>query len=275
MVIEYNIEKITKALNDFYGAIGIDIDLLKPDFSYAIGTPLQNNRYCKLIQGTREGNEQCKCSDRLLLNKCKETQKPQMHICHAGLIDVAFPIIYDSVIIGYIVFGRMRPDTHFKMIEKYVASLGIDCKEAEELYVDIPVFNDKKIESISNIATMFVKYILLEDLLTLKTNDSLQSAVAYIENNLESELSIKSISVHTNISKTALYEKFDKSYGCTINEFITKKRIEKAKTMLKNTDYPIDTVAAKTGFSSSSYFSKCFKKSVGISPLKYKKSAHN
>lgn len=275
MVIEYNSEKISKALGDFYGAIGIDIDLLKPDFSYAIDTPLQNNRYCKLIQGTKTGNEQCKHSDRLLLNKCRETMKPQMHICHAGLIDVAFPIIYEESIIGYIVFGRMRPDTDFKSIEKYVASLGIDCKEASNLYSEIPVFDDKKIESISNIATMFVKYILLEDLLTLKANDSLQSAVSFIESNLERELSVKTISKATNISKSALYDKFHKNYGCTLNEYINKKRIEKAKTLLKNTDYSVDDIAGKTGFSSASYFSKCFKKQVGLSPLKYKKSARD
>ncbi len=273
MVIEYNSEKITRALNDFYNAIGIDVDLLKPDFSYAIDTPLQNNRYCKLIQATKMGGEQCRCSDRLLLNKCKETLKPQMHICHAGLIDVAFPIIYENDIIGYIVFGRMRPDTHFKSIEKYVASLGIDCKKASNLYGDIAVFNDKKIESISNIATMFVKYILLEDLLTLKADDSLQSAVTFIENNLEGELSVKSISKSTNISKSALYDKFHKNYGCTLNEYINKKRIDKAKFLLKNTNYSIDDIAVKTGFSSASYFSKCFKKQMGISPLKFKKSA--
>ncbi len=273
MVIEYNSKKIANALDDFYNAIGIDVDLLKPDFSYAIDTPLQNNRYCKLIQATREGNEQCRCSDRLLLTKCKETLQPQMHICHAGLIDVAFPIIYEQNILGYIVFGRMRPDTNFKSIEKYVISLGIEGEKAKTLYGEIPVFNDKKIESISKIATMFVKYILIEDLLTLKANDSLQSAVTYIENNLGSELCIKSISKHTNISKTALYDKFNKTYGCTINEFITKKRIEKAKSLLKNTDYSIDDIAGKTGFSSASYFSKCFKKLTGISPLKYKKSA--
>lgn len=275
MFIEYNSEKISKALDDFYNALGIDIDLLKPDFSYALDTPLQNNKYCKLIQGTSSGNEQCKCSDRLLLTKCKETRKPQMHICHAGLIDVAFPIIYENNIIGYIVFGRMRPDTSFASVKKYVDSLGIACDKAEKLYVEIPVFDDKKIESISNIATMFVKYILLEDLLTLKANDSLKSAVTFIESNLDSELSIKMISKHTNISKTALYDKFDKSYGCTINDFITKKRIEKAKSLLKNTDYSIEDVAGKTGFSSASYFSKCFKKAVGISPLKYKKSARD
>lgn len=275
MVIEYNSEKISKALEDFYGAIGIDIDLLKPDFSYAIDTPLQNNRYCKLIQGTTAGNAQCKQSDKLLLTKCKETLKPQMHICHAGLIDVAFPIIYEGNILGYIVFGRMRPDTNFKSIEKYIASLGIECDKAKNLYSEIPVFNDKKIESISHIATMFVKYILLEDLLTLKTNDSLQSAVRFIENNLESELSIKSISKATNISKSALYDKFHKTYGCTINEYINKKRIEKAKSLLKNTDYSIDDIAGKTGFSSASYFSKCFKRQVGLSPLKYKKTARD
>ena len=154
MFIEYNSEKISKALDDFYNALGIDIDLLKPDFSYAIDTPLQNNKYCKLIQGTSSGNEQCKCSDRLLLTKCKETKKPQMHICHAGLIDVAFPIIYEDNIIGYIVFGRMRPDTNFASVKKYVASLGIACDDAEKLYVEIPVFDDKKIESISDLENL-------------------------------------------------------------------------------------------------------------------------
>jgi len=273
MVVNYDMKKINQVMQDFYNSTGINMVLLRDDFSY-VGNRnhWESNCYCKTIQNTKQGNNSCELSDLELLKKCKTTKKAQMHVCHAGLVDVALPIIYNDTIIGYIIFGQMKSEIKFNQIEEYITSLGIKKEEMLEFYNKIPKYDSDKIASISNIATMLVKYILLENLLRPYVDDRIQSAVSYIEKNLEKDLSIQKISKNVNISKSVLYKYFHNYFNCTISEYINKKRIEKIVEYLRKTNLSIEEISQKVGFSSMSYFGKIFRQQKNMSPLKYKKT---
>ena len=58
--------------------------------------------------------------------------------------------------------------------------------------------------------------------------------------------------------------------GCS--EYITLKRIEKAKHLLETTEKNIYTIAEESGFKDTNYFIRTFKKLEGITPNKYKQS---
>ena len=55
-----------------------------------------------------------------------------------------------------------------------------------------------------------------------------------------------------------------------INEYITKFRMDKAIILINNGHDSIRYVSEKVGFADSNYFSKCFKKQIGVSPSQYK-----
>ena len=271
MVVTYDAPKISRALHDFYSATGITIDLLKSDFTKVSDTKYEFNSYCKCIRDTKSGESACKNSEIVLLEKCRDTKETQFHICHAGLIDMVTPIIHDGEIIGYIIFGQMRAGDSFDKLEKYISSLGLDKKIMGDFYSKIPFYDTDRIESISNVASMLVKYLLLENMLRPNIDQNIQRAINYIEENLEEKLSIKSISRQVNVSKTVLYNKFHTFFGCTISEFINIKRIEKSIEYLSKTDLSMEEISMKVGFSSASYYSKIFKRIKGISPLKFRK----
>jgi len=272
VVISYDIEKINAALEDFYKATDINMNLLKADFSFVGGrSHRENNRYCEAIQHTTKGKKECKFSDIRLLEKCRETKKPQMHICPAGLIDAAAPIFYNDVIIGYIIFGEMKANTPFSAFEKYISDLGLDAQKMEKYYNDIAAFNSEKIQSVSNIAGMLAKHLLLENMLKPDFDENMQKAVAFINENLCEDLSIRNISKNINVSKSVLYKRFHACFNCTVSEYINTRRVEKSIELLTRTDLSIEEISQKVGFASASYFSKIFKKEKGVSPLNYKK----
>ena len=273
MIINYEIEKLTNTLYDFYNATGITIDLLKSDFTQVCHPTYEYTNYCKCIRNTATGKKACKKSDMILLEKCKQSKKAEMHICHAGLVDVAVPILYDDEIIGYLIFGQMKTDTDFSKLKNYIEKLGINANDMEGHYNLISLYDSDKIQSLSNITTMLIKYILLEKMLKPDINESMQKAVNYINDNLSEKLSIKSISQNINVSKSALYNKFHEYFNCTISEYINALRVEKSKELLSETEYSIEDISQKCGFASASYFSKTFKRLTGMSPLKYKKGA--
>ena len=100
---------------------------------------------------------------------------------------------------------------------------------------------------------------------------SMQAAIEHINANLSASLSVEEIAKNSNISKNTLYRGFKKEFGMTVRDYITQKRMETAEKLLKNTDLSIEEIADKVGFSTSAYFGSVFKKSKGISPLKFRK----
>ena len=74
------------------------------------------------------------------------------------------------------------------------------------------------------------------------------------------------------VSRASLFNKMKAITGAGAKEYITKIRIEKAKTLLEATNLTLIEVSEKTGFSSQSYFSTAFKNATGMTPSQYKKN---
>ena len=81
-----------------------------------------------------------------------------------------------------------------------------------------------------------------------------------------------------NISKLLKYDYsylsnlFSKSEGITIEKYIIKQKIEKAKELIKYNELSLSEIAYQLGYSSSQYFTNQFKKITKLTPSAYKKS---
>ena len=87
-----------------------------------------------------------------------------------------------------------------------------------------------------------------------------------LENISAPELSVEMISEKMGMSRTQLYRKVKALTGSTPVEIIRITRLKKAERMLATTDKTISEVAYDVGFSSQSYFTKCFKEYFGRTP---------
>ena len=67
---------------------------------------------------------------------------------------------------------------------------------------------------------------------------------------------------------------FKRELGITVNAYLTKVRVEHSKELLK-TEEAIADIARLCGFSDQSYFTKVFRQSEGVTPLKYRKNSQN
>ncbi len=87
----------------------------------------------------------------------------------------------------------------------------------------------------------------------------------------DEQLSINSIANSLHVSTSYLSRIFKKKTGMTCVEYITRKRIEKAKWLLINTDIKQHQIAQEIGYSNVYYFSIHFKKVTGETPGQYRK----
>ncbi len=271
MIINYDVTKLNQVLSDFYNATGISIQLLKEDFS-SFGLKVMHNDFCAVIHASEQGRNACSECDKVLLERCKESKSAQMHVCHAGLIDIAVPIIYEDQTIGYIILGQMKKGNDFSRILKNVSHLPVDEAKLKQSFLLRPVFDEDKIKSISNLSVMLAKHILLENMLKPDFNPNIEKATSFINENLEKDLSIEYITKNTHISKNVLYKNFRQCFDCTVSEYINRKRVEKSVDLLLNTNMSIEEISEKMGFSSATYYTQNFKKIKGTTPLKFRKS---
>ena len=103
--------------------------------------------------------------------------------------------------------------------------------------------------------------------------DILDRAMSIIEQHLDdTEFNVNVFAREMAMARTNLFTKLKAITGQTPNEFILTIRLKKGALMLRNNpELNITEISDKIGFSSSRYFSKCFKDIYHVSPLAYRK----
>jgi AraC-like DNA-binding protein len=103
----------------------------------------------------------------------------------------------------------------------------------------------------------------------------LRPAFDFIENRYPEQIRLEDVASRVNTSKTQFKRLFKQVTGQSFVPFLSHFRIEKAQTLLRNTDNPVSQVAYETGFCTQSYFGSEFRKTVGITPLAYRRRYGN
>ncbi|WP_366292339.1 AraC family transcriptional regulator [Paenibacillus sp. AN1007] len=104
-----------------------------------------------------------------------------------------------------------------------------------------------------------------------KTN--LANVKLYMDKHYDQPLSIAELASEAGISPKYFVDLFKKTYGQSAMEYLTDIRINRAKRYLKESNHKLRDIALKVGYSDEYYFSRKFKKEVGVSPSDYAKNA--
>lgn len=86
----------------------------------------------------------------------------------------------------------------------------------------------------------------------------------------ESEYGVEQLAHDLCMERTGLYKKLTALTGTSPVAFIRNIRLQRAAALLKEGRLTVNEIAERTGFSSPSYFTKCFKKEFGVLPSEYK-----
>lgn len=101
----------------------------------------------------------------------------------------------------------------------------------------------------------------------------IQKAIDYIHNGYPQSASIKEFCANHTMTTAYIGYLFKKETNVFFNNYLNNYRIAKAIEMLAGTSYKINEIAAKTGFSSTSYFILSFRKITGMTPQKYREQS--
>lgn len=158
-------------------------------------------------------------------------------------------------------------------------NIEVVCDSTDNIYKD----KFEKAISLSNMAsfepTVFksVFYSLIADIsksFIARQNANnkyiIMPSVKFMENNDIINITVSDLAKMSHISDSCLRKHFKMLYGKTPHEMIKERKIEASKNLLRDSNYTINEISEMLGFNDVTYFSKVFKKTVGVSPVKYR-----
>lgn len=103
---------------------------------------------------------------------------------------------------------------------------------------------------------------------------TIHRACRYIEANLREPLTPALIAAHAFVSPSQLKRTFRAELNTTIMRWVTERRIEAARSLLENTDVPVNEVARHLGYAHPSHFSLVFTQLTGVSPRGFRQQRY-
>lgn len=93
----------------------------------------------------------------------------------------------------------------------------------------------------------------------------------YLNQNYARDMTLQHIAERFFISRENVSRKFKQITGENLSDYLTGLRVDKAKTLLLNTNLRLSQIAELVGYEDEKYFSRVFKKTAGVTPREYRK----
>lgn len=95
-------------------------------------------------------------------------------------------------------------------------------------------------------------------------------AIAWIERNLTEAITIRQVARAAGLGPSSLRQHFLDELKVSPSAYVTRRRVEQAQSLLRETERPITDIATTLGFSTSSYFTAVFRRLTGQTPSEYR-----
>jgi ligand-binding sensor protein len=270
MKVNFDLKKLNELLDDFHKVTGLTVSLWDSEHNQLAYSPKVMPRFCRMIKATKQGSVACLNSDISLCKLSYEKKEPVVHYCHAGIVDVATPILYNDTLLGYMMFGQVLEKGANKPNLEACKSYGLSESEVLSAYSELKFFDKENIDSAMNILKVCTYYLWISQMISPEKNLLAHNIETYLNENLSADITVELICKRFEISKNKLYKVCEDFFGKTFNNYLTSKRVVFAKNLLDTTDKPIYQICIEAGIPDYNYFTKVFKKFVGIPPRDYR-----
>lgn len=106
--------------------------------------------------------------------------------------------------------------------------------------------------------------------------EMMNKLMAFLEERLgDSSVRIEEMAEAVNLSRSVFYGKMKSIVGMSPIDFLRHVRMQRAEELVAKSDLPFSQIGYQVGFSDPKYFSKCFKRDVGMTPSEYRERKRN
>ncbi len=155
--------------------------------------------------------------------------------------------------------GGLDYDTAYQLSDRFLKSAN-EMQNINDLYA-----------LLSKIGYTFAKKVY-EIKLPTTSNDQLQKAIQFIQQNTNRHITVADVAGHVGFSRSYFSAYFKKELGFSVGAFIARCKLEEGRKLLQYTNKPLSTISNYLCFASQSHFQTSFKKQFGVTPMQYRKN---
>lgn len=192
--------------------------------------------------------------------------KENKNICHIPIIVLSAKASLDDRIAGLEqgIDDYITKPFSATYLKTRIASLLRQRKALQEIYMN-------KLMEGKSISPTADSLVPSQPQITPYDEQFMEKVMEFMEEQMDNaELTIDEFAEKLMLSRTIFYRKLKSIIGLTPVDFIREIRIKRAVQLIDSGEYNFSQVAYMTGFNDPKYFSKCFKKVIGITPSEYK-----
>jgi AraC-like DNA-binding protein len=208
---------------------------------------------------------------------------PRTVMCFAGLCETSVPLRVGENLVGFLKTGEVmldRPtESRFARAARQLADWGLktDLKVLKDAYFQTHTMSRKKYESMVRLLGIFAQHLsLVANQLLIQQGNSEPRAITrarqFIAEHQAEELSLGRVAQAANMSSYYFCKMFKKVTGLNFTDYLSRVRVEKAKSLLLNPNARVSEVAFDIGFTSITNFNRTFKQLAGQSPSDYREA---
>ena len=265
-----NKSEIVTVLYELHKITGFRISLHGANYDEIAAYPEKMLPFCARIHSNPSEHEKCLECDRDACKAALDKKCTHIYKCRFGLSEAVSPLYNFSTLTGFLMMGQIAESDEDVARAERMLSLFTSPKESKELSSLIPRVSTDMINSYVKIMTICAQYLTLSNAMPSEKPTVAELAKKFISDNIGRKLCISDICDELGCSKSTLLTTFKNKYGITVNTYITEQRLNKATHLLREGNLTISEIAAETGFSDQSYFSKVFSAKYGIPPIEYR-----
>lgn len=243
----------------------------------------KGNPLCRIIRGTAEGARRCEACDRRHHAKAGAKGVANAYACHAGLIDMAIPIMIQGAHVATISSGQILPEkpsaAAFARLARRLRWLGPSGKRLRLAYAHAPWMPRRQLNEVMKLLQLFARQMCdsawrIRELEAGREHPAIRAARTLIEQRYsDPEFTLEEAANAAGLSAAHFSHSFHKRTGVTFTRFVQTLRINEAKRLLQETDRSITDICYTCGFNSLTHFNRVFRRGTGGSPSGFRRKS--
>ena len=258
-------QEIVSVLSELHKITGFRVSLHGADYSEIAAYPEKKSDFCRGVHESEDEYRACIACDKAACKEALSRKDTYIYKCRYGFTEAVSPLYNFGTLTGFLMMGQV-----FEEGDTLPASLGrISDPELLRYLGSVPSVAPDMIHSYVKIMTICAQYLTLSNAIPSEKPTVGELTKRFIHENYKEKIGIAEMCREVGCSKSTLITSFRKTFGTTVNKYLTDVRLNEAMRMLKGGEMSIGEIAEATGFSDQSYFSKVFSAQFGMPPSEY------
>ncbi|MGN0563777.1 MAG: PocR ligand-binding domain-containing protein [Candidatus Heritagella sp.] len=252
-------------------------------------SPLMPGERALLLETRQKMSQQAKINETIQVYKEEKPdssltylygkEKQLLQKLRTGTIQEVKGLLND--LIGYVLFSeggqmdsvRIRAIELTTLLSRVAIDGGAKTESVFRLNTEFlsRLYREKKLENLcmlmQEVLESFMNAMFYEK---DKGNPYIRRALRFIADNYSEHLSLPQVAEYVHLSPSYFSTLFRQVVGMSFREYLCRLRVEESKNLLLSQKYSLADIAVAMGFPDQNYYSKVFKKIVGVTPGKYR-----